>query len=270
MQIIKSRYYVPNNSALVVTGDAKPEEVFKLAEAAFGSWERRAVEPFKEFPLVEHPPLVKSEGLIVNKNTGEPTADGAPAREDNVFIQVGWQGPSIGKDDAATYAADVFSYILSQPNSRFQRNLVDSGLVASADIGYYTQKNVGPIQMTLITTPDKAKAAAKAAYAEIAQFEKPDYFTDEELSSAKTILESRDLFEREKLSDYAHTLSFWWSSTGVDYFRGYYKNLRAVSRADINRYVTTYIKNKPHVGIALVSPAVKTKANLTEEDLIGK
>ena len=56
----------------------------------------------------------------------------------------------------------------AQPDSRFQRNLVDSGLVASASIGYYTQRNVGPIQLFMITTPDKAKAALKAAYAEIA------------------------------------------------------------------------------------------------------
>ncbi len=267
MQTIQSRYYVPNNSALVITGDVKPDEVFKMAESVLGSWEKRAVDPFKDFPLVNHPPLKKSEGLILDKQTGE---EGAQTREDNVFIQVGWQGPSIGKDNAATYTADVFSYILSQPNSRFQRTMVDSGLVSAADIGYYTQKNVGPIQLSLVTTPEKSKAAIKTAYAEIAQFDQPGYFTDEELASAKTILESRDLFDREKLSDYAHTLSFWWSSTGIDYFRGYYKNLRAVTRADVNRYVKTYIQNKPHVGIALVSPDAKTKSKLTEQDLIGK
>jgi zinc protease len=31
MKTIQSRYYVPNNAALIVTGDAKPDEVFKLA-----------------------------------------------------------------------------------------------------------------------------------------------------------------------------------------------------------------------------------------------
>ena len=258
MRTIQGRYYVPNNSALVVTGDVKPEEVFKFAEESFGSWERRKVDPFKDFPLVEHPPLPKSDGYIVEQ----------PVQ--NVLIQVGWQGPSIGKDDAATYAADVFSYILSQPNSRFQRALVDSGLTVGADITYYTQRNVGPISLTLVTTPDKAKAALKAAYAEIAQFDKPDYFTDEELESAKTILESRDLFEREKLSEYSHTLGFWWSSTGIDYFRGYYKNLRAISRTDTNRYVKTYMQGKSHVGIALISAESQAQTKITPQDLIGK
>ncbi len=258
MRTIQSRYYVPNNAALVVTGDVNAEEVFKLAEQVFGSWKRREVDPFKEFPLVEHPPIVKSEGYIVEQ----------PVQ--NVLINIGWHGPSIGKDDAATYAADVFSYILAQPNSRFQRALVDSGLAVGADTGYYTQRNVGPIIVTLITTPDKAKAALKAVYAELAQFDKPNYFTDEELESAKTILESRDLFEREKLSDYAHTLGFWWSSTGIDYFRGYHKNLRATSRADINRYVNNYIQGKPHIGVALISANAQAQAKLTQEDLIGK
>ena len=258
MRMIQSRYYVPNNTALVVTGDVKPEEVFKLAEQYFGDWERRPVDPFKEFPLVEHPPLTKSEGIIVEQPIN------------TVLVQIGWHGPSIGKDDKATYAADVFSYILTQPDSRFQRNLVDSGLAVGVDVGYYTQRNVGPIQLTLVTSPDKAKAALAAAYAEIAQFDKPDYFTNEELENAKTILESRDLFDREKLSEYSHTLSFWWSSTGIDYFRGYYKNLRATSRADINAYVRTYIQGKPHIGVALVSSEAQRQARLTPEDLIGK
>jgi len=258
MRLIQSRYYVPNNSALVVTGDVNPEEVFKMAEETFGSWEKRKVDPFKEFPLVEHPPLEKSEGIIVEQ----------PVQ--NVLIQIGWHGPSIGTDDEGTYAADVFSYILTQPNSRFQRALVDSGLTAGANIGYYTQRNVGPIQILLVTTPDKAKAALKTTYEQIAQFDKPDYFTNEELESAKTMLESRDLFEREKLSDYAHTLSFWWSSTGIEYFRGYHKSLRAITRNETNRYVKTYIQGKPHITVALMSSQSKAAAKLTEADLLGK
>lgn len=266
MRTIQARYYVPNNSALIVTGDAKPDEVFKLAEQVMGNWEKRPVDPFKEFPLVEHPPLPKSEAVIIEKNVG---GDEDPTQGQNIFVQIGWQGPSIGKDDAATYAADVFSYIISQPESRFQRKLVDSGLSASAGLGYYTQRNVGPINLLMVARPENAKKLLTATYAEIDQFTRPDYFTDEELESAKTILESNDLFEREKASEYAHTLGFWWSSTGIEYFRTYHSKLRAVTRADINRYIKTYIQGKNHVGIALLSPEAKKQANLTEQDLIG-
>ena len=124
--------------------------------------------------------------------------------------------------------------------------------------------------ITLVTTPDKAKQALAAVYEEIGKFDKPDYFTDEELESAKNLLDARDLYDREKLTEYAHTLSFWWSSTGIEYFRGYHKNLRAVSRKEINDYVRTYIKDKPHVGIALLSRTAKSASGLTESDLTGK
>jgi zinc protease len=256
MRLIQSRYYVPNNSALIVTGDVEPAEIFSQAENLFNDW-ARADDPFEKFPLVEHPPLAKSEGAIVSQ----------PVQK--VLVQLGWQGPSIGKDNASTYAADVFSYIISQEDSRFQRALVDTGLTAGTGFTYYTQRNVGPITAVLVTDPDKAKAAVKAFYAEVAQFDKLDYFTDQELENAKTLLEANDLFSREKPSEYAHTLSFWWSSTGIDYFRDYHKNLRAITREDINKYLKTYILGKNHVGLALISPEQQAIAKLTPADLIG-
>src|SRR2546425_10816874 len=67
MRLIQSRYYVPNNSALVITGDVNPEEIFKLAQEFYGDWPRREKNPFVEFPLVEHPPLKKSEGTVITQ-----------------------------------------------------------------------------------------------------------------------------------------------------------------------------------------------------------
>lgn len=258
MRLIQQRYYVPNNSALVLTGDVNPTEVFKLAQEFYGDWPRREKDPFVEFPLVEHPQLPKSEGAVIVQ----------PVQ--NVIINLGWHGPSIGKDNPATYAADVFSFILTQPNSRFQRNLVDTGLVTGVSIGYYTQRNVGPIAIIAQTTPEKAHAAIKAIYDEVAHFNDRDYYTDDQLESAKALLEADDLYSREKLSDYTHTLSFWWASTGLEYFRGYLGRLRSTSRADINRYITTYIQGKPHIGVALLSNEAQTKIRIQPEELTGQ
>jgi zinc protease len=257
MRLIQSRYYVPNNSALVLTGDVSAAVAFSLAEEFYGDWPR-AEDPFVKFPLVEHPPLSKSEAAIITQPV------------ENVILNVAWHGPSIGKDDAATYAADVFSFILTQPNSRFQRALVDTGLVNGVAIGYYTQRNVGPINIIAQTSPDKARAAIKAIYNEVAHFNDKDYFTDEQLESAKALLEADDLYSREKLTEYAHTLSFWWASTGLDYFRGYLPRLRATSRVEISRYVTTYIQGKPHVGLALLSESTQGQIKLTPEELMGQ
>lgn len=257
MRLIQQRYYVPNNSAIVVTGDVTPEQAFALVEELFGDWPR-AEDPFIKHPLVEHPALAKSEGGIVKQNV------------QNVVINIGWHGPSIGKDDPGTYAADVFSFIVRQPNSRFQRALVDTGLVTAVNFGYLTQRNVGPIKIFAQTTPDKARAAIRAIYEEIAHFNDKDYYTNEQLESAKALLEAEELYSREKLSEYVHSISFWWASTSVEYFRNYHSNLRRTSRADISRYITTYIQGKPRVGLALMSEETAQQTQLKPEELIGQ
>ena len=64
---------------------------------------------------------------------------------------------------AATYAADVFSDVLNQPGSRFQRRLVDSGLFHSIGVNYYTLNQVGPITIEGETSPEKLKRRAGRA-----------------------------------------------------------------------------------------------------------
>src|SRR2546430_12865774 len=213
MRLIQGRYDVPSNSALVITGDVQPADEYKMPQDLFGDWPRREKDPFAKFPLVEHPPLQKSEANIIK----QPVT--------NVLVEIGWQGPSIGKDDAATYAADTFSFIMQQPDSRFQRNLVDTGLVNGVAIGYYTQRNVGPINVVFETTPEKAKAALKAVYSEISHFNDKDYYTDDHLESAKGLLEADDLYAPEKFNEYAKTLGFWWFFFFIDYSPPYLSTL---------------------------------------------
>src|SRR5262249_9055712 len=168
------------------------------------------------------------------------------------------------------YAADVFSFILRQPDSRFSRALIDSGLTTGASLGYLTQKNVGPIQFTAQTTPEKLKDALKAINLELSKFDAPDYFTDQELEYAKTLLDVNEIYDREKPSNYAHTVSFWWASSGLDYYANYVDNLRKVTREDIRRYVRKYMMNKPRIVSVLLSDADQKRIGLTEKDLLAR
>jgi zinc protease len=40
MRIIQQRYYVPNNTAIIVTGDIVPEKAFAMGRTIFGGWKR--------------------------------------------------------------------------------------------------------------------------------------------------------------------------------------------------------------------------------------
>ena len=257
MRTIQRKFYIPNNSAVVVSGDVNSQEIFKMAEEIFGDWPR-GEDPFTKDPVPRHPAMTADTAAIVNQPVNAPT------------IQFSFQGPSTDTDAAATYAADVFSFILRQPNSKFSRELVDTGLTTGAAFNYYTQLNVGPISLQAQTTPEKLKDAIKAINLQIEQFDSPDYFTDEELESAKTLLDVEEIYGREKPSEYAHTVSFWWASSGLDYFASYVDNLRKVTRADIKRYVDKYIHNKPRVAAVLISEKDQQLSGITESDLLKR
>jgi len=85
MRLIQQRYYVPNNSALVLTGDVVPADVFKMAEEFYGDWPRREKDPFVEFPLMEHPALTKSEGAVVTCTSTPRATPSAPNRRANTW-----------------------------------------------------------------------------------------------------------------------------------------------------------------------------------------
>jgi zinc protease len=247
MQTIQNRYYIPNNSALFIAGDVKHEEIFKLAEQYFGDW-KRGEDPFKLYPVPDHPPLTKNETVIVEKPVNA------------VMLQIGWHGPSLTKDTKATYAADVFSYITGQRNSKFQKNLVESGLLMFVGLNYYSLDHTGPITAQAQTTADKYQQAEKAIFEEIGKFTSPDYYTDEQLETAKYQLELNEMYQQERPSSFVHTVGFWWAvANGLDYYLNYIDNLRKVTRKDINEYVQKYIQNAPYVKGILISPEDRKK-----------
>ena len=249
MQALKDRYYVPNNSAVLFAGDVAPDEAYALAEELFGEW-KPTEDPHKLYPVPAHPPLQRSSTLAVIQPVNTAT------------LQMSWHGPSMVEDIPSTFAADVLSYILLQPTSRFHKNLIDSGLFDNANLIYYSQVHTGPISATGQTSPERVDKAHAALLNEIRHFTDADYFTDEELAFAKDQLEVSEIYGRERPTNFIHTVSFWWTTGGLDYYRHYIDNLRKVTRADINTYVRRYLEGKPSVTGVLVSEENRGKIAL--------
>jgi zinc protease len=256
MRVIQERYYHPNNTALIVTGDVEPDKVYAVAEKHLGSWTRGA-DPFVADPIPQMEPLTKNEAAIVE----EPVSD-------VIVIYKQWHGPSVGKDPDATYAADVFSDLVNTPGSGFHTRLVDSGLFQSVSVNYYTLNNVGPITIAGETTREKFRAALKALDEEIARFSEPNYYSAEELTSVKAQRAVESAFGLERASALAQTIGFWWSVADVEYFMGYVENMAKQTPADLRRYTDTYIVGKPRVTGILISPESRRALNLTEQELL--
>lgn len=256
MRAIQHLYYVPNNSVLIVAGDVVPERVFALAQKYFADW-KAGPDPFKTSPIPPIPPLTKSEALIVEEPVGAVT----------VLLQ--WQGPSVGKDPEATYAADVFSDALNSPTSGFQRRLVDSGLWQSLGVNYYTLNHVGPITISGQVAPENLRRAIAALDAEITRFDSPGYIPPAQLEDVKAQRAVSSAFGIEKASAITHTIGFWWSVANLDYFMGYVDNMARQRVEDLRAYARRYIVGQPRIVGVLISPAARRSIALTEADLLG-
>lgn len=241
MRVIQEKYYYPNNSIIVVAGDVKHDEVFQKVQALYGDWVPSDFDPFLKWPIPAFKPLEKTNYFIVkNDNAQVP------------IFMIGLHGPDTRKDIPATYAADVFSFILQQASSKLQQELVDKGLALQVNVSYQTCKYTGPINIILVPHPTKVQEAFAALEQQIAQWDSEDYFTDEQLQTAKNMLAIDDAYGKESTSDFVHTVTYWWASASIDYYTSYVKSVQSVTREDIKRYVQTYIKGQPSaVGLLL-------------------
>jgi zinc protease len=252
---IQGRYYVPNNSALILAGDVDADEGFRLAREVFGPWERGA-EPFGRYPVPPVPPLTENKAVIVERPVN------------SVTVTLTWHGPSVARNAAATYAADLFAAMLRLPGSGFQKRIVDSGLAFNAGLSYSTLAHVGPIRITAQTSPERVRPLLRALDREIAAFDDAGYFSDEEMAAAKSRIRVAAVYEREVPSSFAHTLGYWWAVANLQYYLNYVPNVQAVDREDLAGFVRTWLQGRPRVVGILMTPESRAETGLTPAELL--
>ena len=250
MMVIKDKYYHPNNSILVITGDVKKDDAFAMAQQIFGDWQHSGFNPHEKYPIPEFEPLQKTEYFIKESSIAQTP-----------YILIHWQGPEYRKDSAATLAADIFSTALGLNSSKWQQALIDKGLATAAGVYYGTNYYSGPIQIFVVPNPAKLKECYTEVMNQIAQFGNPDYLTEEQLQTAKEVFRRNDIRSKEKPSQLSSNLTYWWASTSLDYFTDYVPNLMKVTRQDIADYANKYITGKPYVAGLIINPDMNKSLN---------
>lgn len=250
MMTIKGKYYYPNNSLLVICGDVNHEEAFSLGHEIYGSWESSGFNPIEKYPIPEFAPLPSTKYFIKESSLAQTP-----------YMNYYWQGPDFRNDSAGTVIADVFSKIMSLNSSRLQQALVDKGLATYAGLNYQTLKYVGPISVFVVPNPNKIKECHEQLMAQVKMFADDDYFTDEQLATAKENLQRNNIRRLEKPSSLPSQLSYYWCSTSLDYNTDYIQNCMSVTRQDIQKFINRYIKDKPYVAGMIINQAMNKTTN---------
>ena len=227
MQTIQERYYVPNNSVLVVTGDVKAKDVFAAGRQALRRLGKGA-DPFKKYPLVKHPPIPKSEVVLVEQPVQTVSRTDRLAR------------PLDGRHRASSSPTRPIS---SAPRSTSRRRssrrrsstrapASRAGLVlvhADEHRPDHAELRGHARERRRLREGGPRRAARRCAT--------PGYLTDEEMRNAAAPHRDRPGPRARAASSATPTsLTFWWTSAGLDYYRGYVDSVKKVTRADIARY----------------------------------
>jgi len=185
-------WYAPNNAILVVAGDVKHKDVFKLAKNHFGKIPAREIKGRK--PQIE----AKQEG-IRRATLKAPSKLG--------YIQMGYKVPALdknlNKDSSDIYALEVLASILSNSStSRLNRNLVNnSGVAVSASAGYAMLTRGGLSLFEFYATPSEGisdsqiEAALKKEITKIVN----DGVTKDELNRVKTGVIAGDVYQKDSV-----------------------------------------------------------------------
>ena len=235
-----ARYYVPNNAAVIVTGDVAGDRVIEQARQLFRDW-KAGPDPFASRPVPPVVPRRASSAVLV--------ADNVP----DVTIRIVLQGPSVGSDTAATYAADLLFDLLNAPTSAFQRRMVRFGPFQSVSGTYVTLNHTGPIAFVGKTTPGRAREALLALVGELDNLGSLAGITEEDLAIARKRHRVRGALTAERTALQAPVIAYWWSSAGMDYYLTYRTRMTSRTVQDLRRFAADYVTSKPRV-IGVLAP----------------
>lgn len=241
LQQIFRQYYVPNNAALIVTGDVNTARVFQWAASRFGGWDRRP-DPYASDPVPPPPPFDSIRTVLVTGDVADVT------------VEVAWRGPRARADRGDTYAADVLSQMLADDQSEFHKQLVESGLFQHVSFAYETLDHVGPITFMGTTTVDHLAAALTVLQAELVRLSAADAYDPTELAVAAHRRRVAQSFALEDAADVADAYAYWWASAGLDYYMTYGDSLSTRTPTDLGRFAARYLAGKPYVIGVLVPP----------------
>jgi zinc protease len=237
--------YSPNNATMIVVGDVKSEEIFKLAQ--------KYIEP-----IVSHDPPPKV-------TTQEPEQLGERRVVVKKFAQlpilmVGYHVPQTSNSDY--YALQVLRTILfSGQSSRMYQRVVDKDQLA---IGIDSNMDYAfdPTILTVIAQPKagiQPEAVEKAIYDELDKV-KAQPVADQEMEKAKNILLADFYRNMKTINGRANTLG------SYEVFFGDYKKLftavddyNKVTKEDVRRVAQKYFTDKNRTVATLVPEAEASK-----------
>ena len=182
-------WYAPNNAVLIVTGDARAEDVVRLAKKYYGVHKPKAL---PERKAQDEPPQAGIRRINLK----------APA--ELPYLVMAWRAPrmqDVEKDDDA-HALEVLAGVLDgHEGARLSRNLVRETRVASQAGAGYDNTARGPVLFTLEGVPAEGRTLLELEEALRGEIRRiaADGVTPEELTRVKAQVVAAQVYKRDSI-----------------------------------------------------------------------
>jgi zinc protease len=235
-------YYAPNNAYLIVVGDVKAEEVFKIAEKYFGKYESKEIPKFYTTEPKQRGPRrteIKKEGFAT-------------------YIALAYRVPKASSEysPAVSLLADILG---GGKTSKLYKSIVyNKQLASSISAFYYGLKDEG--LLIIFATLQQGKdinELEKAINEEIENLRK-NKVSEEELIRAKNSQLADLIYSRESVVRLGFQLGDALINTeNPSYINEYPKLIQKVSKQDIEKIINEYINddNKTTVIVHPIPPS---------------
>ncbi|TGE20735.1 insulinase family protein [Hymenobacter aquaticus] len=231
------RWYGPNNATLTVGGDVKPAEVVAMAEKYFGG--------------INRGPAVQNVKLPAPKLT----QDRYVSYQDNVrFPLVQLVFPTVPQNHPDETALDALADIIGGgKNSLLYKNLIKTQRAVSAQAYHPTSELSGEFTLSARAYPGKGLDSLDYRVRQtLSEFERRGV-KDEDLQRFKASREADLVSSLSSVSGKVSRLAANQTYTGnPNYITVELQRLRALTKADVQRVYTQYIKGKKAVVLSVL------------------
>jgi zinc protease len=234
-----ARYYVPNNSLLVLSGALEVEEARTLAEDYFGSW-GRADDPFGSEPPAPAVP------------TREQHFEAMSADVANSRISVRWAGPTWEDDPRGVLAARLLSDVTYQRDHSF-RGLVTGDVIYGAGLNVAAARRAGYVTATLSVTSGREHEALQEFQQVMLGLTQPGSVSELQLETAKAESMRASLVADSSPTSLAYSLANAWARGDWREHFDELDELYAITTEDITEFAQTYLRG-PQISVLLAAP----------------
>ena len=231
-----NEYYVPSNMVTLIVGDVDTNKVIeKVSDAFNGEYKKPIRKCFK-----------KEHQLTSQRRKTEYTDT------QSGYMMIGFRGVNISNND--TYALDLLSQILGGgKSSRLYRDIKEQKGLAygiSASNGSYRDDGIFYISANYV--PANAEKLEKSVFEIIKNIQKYGV-TEEELNTAKKMVEQETYYDRESTSNIATELGYTVTLTdSTDMYKNYVSNIKKVTAREVQAAAQKYLGvNKSAVSVVL-------------------